>query len=110
MTGESLRLGLAVRELITDMTAEVIAELRRLGISDIALLTGDRQAVAQTLAARVGITEVHAQLLPADKAAFLERWRGEEAKLFTPATPEGESSSPRDKAHLADIPRVRTLK
>jgi Cu+-exporting ATPase len=51
--------------------AAVVAELRALGIADIALLTGDRPAVASSLAAEVGIAVVHAEMLPDQKAAFL---------------------------------------
>src|SRR5262249_631350 len=53
----------------------VIADLKDLGIKDIALLTGDRLAVARTIASGVGITEVHAELLPDQKADFIFAWR-----------------------------------
>ena len=69
---------IGARDRIRAEAADVLAQLRKLGITDIALLTGDRRAVAQTIAAQLGITEVHAELLPADKAAFIEKWRKEE--------------------------------
>ncbi|MBY0526500.1 MAG: cation-translocating P-type ATPase family protein [Gemmataceae bacterium] len=55
--------------------AVVIRELRELGIKDIAILTGDREAAARSVAAAVGITDVHAELLPTQKAEFITRWR-----------------------------------
>ncbi len=47
----------------------VLSELRELGIRDLMLLTGDRTAIAQKIASELGIEQVHAELLPADKAA-----------------------------------------
>jgi Cu+-exporting ATPase len=66
---------IGARDRVRPEARGVIADLRTLGITDIALLTGDRQAVAQAIAAELDITEVHAELLPTDKAAFIERWR-----------------------------------
>ena len=51
---------------------EAIAALRRAGVSRTVMLTGDREAVAKQTAAELGITEVHAQLLPQDKVARVE--------------------------------------
>lgn len=48
--------------------AEVLAELRTLGIGPIVVLTGDRPAPAHSVAGALGLTEVHAGLLPAEKA------------------------------------------
>jgi Cu+-exporting ATPase len=63
------------RDRVRPEAAAVLAELRALGITDLALLTGDRLAAARAVAAQLGIAEVHAELLPAQKAEFLERWR-----------------------------------
>jgi Cu+-exporting ATPase len=53
--------------------ADVITRIRNLGIEDISLLTGDRQAVAEAVAAQLGISDVHAELLPAQKAEIVGR-------------------------------------
>jgi Zn2+/Cd2+-exporting ATPase len=50
---------------------EVLARLRRIGITELAMLTGDRPAVAQAVAAAVGISTVHAALLPEEKLAVV---------------------------------------
>ncbi|HEV3448918.1 MAG TPA: cation-translocating P-type ATPase family protein [Gemmataceae bacterium] len=55
--------------------AGVIAELQQLGIRDVALLSGDRPAVAHAVADTLGITEVHAGLLPQQKADFIAAWQ-----------------------------------
>ncbi len=53
--------------------AEAVEALRRAGVRKTVMLTGDSQAVAEDVAARLGIDEVHAQLLPAQKVEEVER-------------------------------------
>ena len=55
---------------------ELVAELHAAGITTV-MLTGDRAAVARTIAEALGIDEVHADLRPADKLAELERRQAE---------------------------------
>jgi Cu+-exporting ATPase len=59
---------IGARDRVRTQAADVVSELRALGIDRIALLTGDRAAVANAVAAQLGIEEVHADLLPAQKA------------------------------------------
>jgi Cu+-exporting ATPase len=66
---------IGARDRVRPEAAAVLAELRGLGITDIALLTGDRPAAARAVAEQLGITDVHAELLPEQKAQFLERWK-----------------------------------
>ncbi|WP_087129639.1 heavy metal translocating P-type ATPase [Microbacterium esteraromaticum] len=47
--------------------AETVAALHRLGVTRTAILTGDVEPTARSVAEKVGIAEVHAELLPADK-------------------------------------------
>lgn len=63
------------RDRIRPEAGGVLQDLRALGIADIALLTGDRRAAAERVAAELGLTEVRAELLPEDKAAFVKEWR-----------------------------------
>ena len=51
--------------------AETVAELRRLGIEEIVMVTGDARETAEDIARRVGVTRVHADCLPGDKVAIL---------------------------------------
>jgi P-type E1-E2 ATPase len=51
----------------------VLADLRAEGIEHFAMLTGDREASARTVAGELGIADVEADLLPIDKAAWIER-------------------------------------
>ena len=49
--------------------AAAVAELKRLGVRPIVMLTGDSRAVAERIGQRLGLDEVHAELLPEDKVA-----------------------------------------
>ena len=64
----------AVRDELRDEAAEVISRLRGLSI-DTAMLTGDNTATATALAGKAGITTVHAELLPEDKATLVGQLR-----------------------------------
>jgi len=62
---------LVVADAIKPTSAEAVRQLRRLGLTPV-LLTGDNATVARAVAARVGIDEVIAEVLPADKLAVVE--------------------------------------
>ena len=51
---------------------EAVAALKAAGVRRTVMLTGDAQAVGEDVARRLGLDEVHAQLLPADKVARVE--------------------------------------
>jgi Cd2+/Zn2+-exporting ATPase len=55
--------------------AETLTRLRALGITDFVMLTGDRTEVAETIAARVGITDFKANCLPQDKVDHIRALR-----------------------------------
>ena len=55
----------------------VLRRLRKLSVRRFVLLSGDHAPVARAVAARAGIFETYGDLLPADKAAFIERLRAE---------------------------------
>ena len=56
---------------------DAIAALKRIGVEKIVMLTGDRSKVADHVAQRLGVDEVHSELLPADKVAQVERLLGQ---------------------------------
>lgn len=58
---------IGIRDELRPETAETVSMLHDLGI-DTVMLTGDNSRTAQALAAQAGITDVHAEQLPADKA------------------------------------------
>ena len=64
----------AVEDEIRPESAAATAELHALGIK-VAMITGDSQVVADSVARRLGIDEVAAEVLPADKAAAVKRFQ-----------------------------------
>ncbi|GAA3061268.1 heavy metal translocating P-type ATPase [Streptomyces roseofulvus] len=71
-----LRGSLTVADAVKDTSTEAVARLRALGLRPV-LLTGDHRAVAETVAAEVGIDEVIAEVLPEEKAAVVRRLQAE---------------------------------
>jgi Cu+-exporting ATPase len=67
---------LVVADTIKDTSADAVAGLRRLGLRPI-LLTGDNERAARAVAAQVGIDDVVAEVLPADKVDVIRRLQGE---------------------------------
>jgi P-type Cu+ transporter len=67
---------LVVSDTVKDTSAQAVAELRALGLTPV-LLTGDHEAAARTVAAEVGISEVIADVLPADKVEAVKRLQGD---------------------------------
>jgi Cd2+/Zn2+-exporting ATPase len=63
---------LAFTDTVRPGAAEMIADLRSLGVEHIVMLTGDNERVAQQIADEVGIDEVQAELLPEEKVATIE--------------------------------------
>ncbi|HEY7428057.1 MAG TPA: cation-translocating P-type ATPase family protein [Gemmataceae bacterium] len=66
---------IGARDRVRPEAPGVLNELRALGIIDLAMLTGDREAAARSVAESLGLTEVHAQLLPPQKADFVANWQ-----------------------------------
>jgi P-type Cu2+ transporter len=64
----------AVEDEIRPESKEAVTELHRLGIR-VAMITGDSKLVANSVARRIGIDEVAAEVLPADKAAAVKRFQ-----------------------------------
>lgn len=64
---------IVINDKIKEDSAEAISSLKRLGVEKTVMLTGDREAVGKDVAERLGLDEYHAELLPADKVAHVER-------------------------------------
>jgi Cu+-exporting ATPase len=67
---------LVVADVVKATSKEAVRQLRALGLTPV-LLTGDNQAVAETVAAEVGIDEVIAEVLPADKVDVVKKLQNE---------------------------------
>ncbi len=73
-----------ISDTLKPTSVEAIAALKKMGIEKTVMLTGDSDKVAQTVAAQLGVDEVHSELLPADKVKQVESLlaqEGEKKKL-----------------------------
>lgn len=64
---------ICVEDPLRTEAAQVIQELRTLGISKLVMMTGDNEKTAQAVAQTVGLTEYHAEVLPEDKANYIRQ-------------------------------------
>ena len=63
---------IVINDQIKSDSAEAIAALKSLGVSRTVMLTGDRKEVAAHVATTLGLSEYHAELMPADKVKYIE--------------------------------------
>ncbi|MCI8943993.1 MAG: HAD-IC family P-type ATPase, partial [Oscillospiraceae bacterium] len=74
-TGGVLSAVVCISDPLRPEAGDVIRRLRDLGIRRAVMLTGDSERTAAAIAAEVGVDEYHAEILPADKASFVEAER-----------------------------------
>lgn len=65
----------AIKDRLRPQTAQALQQLKQLGVKRLVMLTGDNLGTAQEIAADLPINEVHAEMLPQDKARFIEQER-----------------------------------
>lgn len=63
---------ICIADPLRENTKDVIRSLKELGISKIVMMTGDSYKTAESIAAEVGVDEFYAEVLPEDKASFVE--------------------------------------
>lgn len=64
---------IALHDAIRPEAAAMVSQLKRIGVKQIVMLTGDNEHVANAVARRVGIDQVYAGLLPEDKVEHIKR-------------------------------------
>ena len=64
---------IVISDKVKEDAADAVSSLKELGVSRTVMLTGDREEVGKDVASRLGLSEYHAGLLPADKVAQVER-------------------------------------
>lgn len=67
---------IVISDTVKEGSKNAIADMKKVGVKKTVMLTGDRQAAADAVAAELGIDEVHAELLPADKVGEVEKLLG----------------------------------
>lgn len=64
---------ICIEDPLREEAAAVIGQLRAAGLSKIVMMTGDSDRTARTIAAKVGVDEYYSEVLPEDKASFVEK-------------------------------------
>ena len=94
---------IVINDQIKSDSAEAIAQLQALGINKTVMLTGDRKEVADHVAQTLHLSEYHAELLPADKVAFMEKViQGDGSFVTSSATNITKEPSPCITAFVGD--------
>ena len=70
---------IVIADVVKEDAAQTIADLHATGVKKCVMLTGDRRDVAEAVAGKLGLDEVHAQLLPEDKVNAVERLLADES-------------------------------
>ncbi|WP_337885257.1 heavy metal translocating P-type ATPase [Fischerella thermalis] len=68
---------IAIADTVRSQAAETISRLKKLGIEQIVMLTGDNQQTAESVARELGVDRVYAELLPEDKLHVIRRLQQE---------------------------------
>ena len=92
---------ICVEDPLREEAADVIRALKAAGISKVVMMTGDNEHTAKAIARKVGVDEYYAEVLPADKAGFVEREKAAGRKVIM--TGDGINDSPALSASDAGI-------
>ena len=92
---------ICIEDPLRPEAADVIRELKRAGISKVVMMTGDNEHTAKAIAEKVGIDEFYAEVLPGDKAKFVEKEKEAGRKVIM--TGDGINDSPALSASDAGI-------
>lgn len=67
-----LKVLMGIRDQIRPGVKEVLQKLKRLGVKNLVVLSGDNQGTVDLVARELGLTEAHGHMLPEDKSAYIE--------------------------------------
>ncbi len=73
---------ICIEDPLREEAAEVIQELKKVGIKNVVMMTGDSDRTARAVAARVGVDRYFAEVLPEDKAHFVEKAKANGSKVI----------------------------
>ena len=73
---------ICIEDPIRDEAADVIRTLKELGFAKVVMMTGDSERTACAIARKVGVDEYYSEVLPEDKASYVERAKAEEHKVI----------------------------
>lgn len=73
---------ICIEDPLRDEAAAVVTSLKKAGISKVVMMTGDSERTASAIAKKVGVDEYYAEVLPEDKAAFVEKEKDKGRKVI----------------------------
>lgn len=73
---------ICIEDPLRDEAAAVVTSLKKAGISKVVMMTGDSERTASVIAKKIGVDEYYAEVLPEDKAAFVEREKAKGRKVI----------------------------
>lgn len=73
---------ICIEDPLREEAAEVIQQLKKVGIKNVVMMTGDSNRTARAIAARVGVDRYFAEVLPEDKAHFVEKAKANGSKVI----------------------------
>jgi len=73
---------ICIEDPLRDEAAAVVTSLKKAGISKVVMMTGDSERTASVIAKKVGVDEYYAEVLPEDKAAFVEKEKDKGRKVI----------------------------
>lgn len=73
---------ICIEDPLRDEAAAVVTSLKKAGISKVVMMTGDSERTASVIAKKVGVDEYYTEVLPEDKAAFVEREKAKGRKVI----------------------------
>ena len=73
---------ICIEDPLREEAAEMVRDLKKAGIRKVVMMTGDSERTAAAIAKRVGFDEYYAEVLPEDKANFVEKEKAEGRKVI----------------------------
>lgn len=73
---------ICIEDPLRPEAAEVVKKLKKTGITKVVMMTGDSDRIARTIAERVGVDEYYSEVLPEDKAGFVEKEKAAGRKVI----------------------------
>ena len=73
---------ICIEDPLRPEAAEIIRQLKKTGLKKIVMMTGDSERTAKAIAKKVGVDEYYAEVLPEDKANFVEKEKAEGRKVI----------------------------
>ena len=73
---------ICIEDPLRDEAAAVVTSLKKAGISKVVMMTGDSERTASVIAKKVGVDEYYAEVLPEDKADFVEKEKDKGRKVI----------------------------